>query len=113
MTYGVQETKKQQLEEWYERGKKGFQATTFRKGACENCGAMGHNRKECTERPRKMAAKFTASNIAPDDVEKDLRLSWEAKRDRWNGFDSNMYKEVIQEHDEYEEIRKRKKLDDG
>ena len=36
---------KAQLHDWYDRGSKGFQASTFRKGACENCGAMGHNRK--------------------------------------------------------------------
>lgn len=63
---------------------------------------MGHIRKECTERPRKVAAKFTSSNIAADDVTKDLSLNWEAKRDRWNGYDAEMYKEVIKEHEEYE-----------
>lgn len=36
---------KNQMQEWYERGKKGYQATAYRKGACENCGAMGHKRK--------------------------------------------------------------------
>jgi pre-mRNA-processing factor SLU7 len=33
------------LEDWYDRGKSGPQSTTYRKGACENCGAMGHNKK--------------------------------------------------------------------
>ncbi len=81
-------SEKTQSQDWYDRGSKGFQANTFRKGACQNCGAMGHNRKECTERPRKIAAKFSCKAIAADDVTKDLNLSWEGKRDRWNGYNS-------------------------
>jgi hypothetical protein len=51
---------------------------------------------ECTERPRKSIAKFSNRNIAADDVVKDLKLDWEGKRDRWNGFDTDMFKEVIE-----------------
>ena len=44
--------------EWYSRGATlGPAATKFRKGACNNCGAMTHKTHECTERPRAKGAK--------------------------------------------------------
>ena len=33
------------MQQCYERGNKGFQANNFRKGSCENCGGLGHNKK--------------------------------------------------------------------
>jgi pre-mRNA-processing factor SLU7 len=100
------------LEEWYSRGQKGFQSNSYRKGACDNCGAMGHARKECTERPRKLGAKFSNKLIASDDVVKDIRMNWEVKRDRWNGYTPEMYGEVIEDFSQYEEIRKKVKGED-
>jgi len=87
--------------EWYNRGvpSSAKVATKFRKGACENCGSMGHKKKDCLERPRKKGAKFTNTNIAPDEMQQpDLKLDFEGKRDRWNGYDPNNHQEVIDEY---------------
>uniref|UniRef100_A0A7E4ZZ86 Pre-mRNA-splicing factor SLU7 n=1 Tax=Panagrellus redivivus TaxID=6233 RepID=A0A7E4ZZ86_PANRE len=52
----------------------------FRKGACENCGAMGHKKKMCLERPRSIGAKYTEKDIAPDDhVLPNLSLGYDSK----------------------------------
>ncbi|PWA93468.1 pre-mRNA-splicing factor SLU7 [Artemisia annua] len=52
---------------WYDRGAKIYQADKYRKGACVNCGAMTHTRETCMERPRKLGAKWTSKNIAPNE----------------------------------------------
>lgn len=92
---------------WYDRGKKlGPAATKFRKGACENCGAMTHKTKECLSRPRAKGAKWTGKNIQADEVVQDVSLGWDAKRDRWNGYDSKEYKAVIDEYAQLEELKK-------
>ena len=68
--------------QWYERGAKVFQADKFRKGACENCGAMTHTSKLCTERPRAKGARFTGKHIAADEKVEEVHLDFEGKRDR-------------------------------
>jgi len=75
--------------QWFQRGVDLDSITTkFRKGACENCGAMTHKKKDCMERPRKVGAKFSGAQIAPDEfVQPDLKLDFDGKRDRWNGYD--------------------------
>lgn len=93
---------------WYDRGKKlGPAATKFRKGACENCGAMTHKTKECLSRPRAKGARWTGRDIQADEVVQDVSLGWDAKRDRWNGYDSKEYKSVIDEYSELEELKKK------
>ena len=39
-------------------------------------------------------------------------MNWESKRDRWNAYNRSMYKEAIDEQEEFEKIQKRKKLED-
>lgn len=92
---------------WYDRGKKlGPAATKFRKGACENCGAMTHKTKECLSRPRAKGARWTGRDIQADEVVQDVSLGWDAKRDRWNGYDPKEYKSVIDEYLQLEELKK-------
>ncbi|KAG1663163.1 hypothetical protein FOA52_006060 [Chlamydomonas sp. UWO 241] len=94
-------------DQWYDRGAKAFQATKFRKGACENCGSMTHKTKDCLERPRDKGAKWTGKNIAADDKVQEVKLTtFEAKRDRWNGYDAKEYGQVVDRYEKIEEIRK-------
>jgi pre-mRNA-processing factor SLU7 len=91
---------------WYDRGKKlGPAATKFRKGACENCGAMTHKTKECLSRPRVKGAKWTGKDIQADEIIQDVDLGWDAKRDRWNGYDPKEYKAVIDEYSQLEDLK--------
>lgn len=92
---------------WYDRGRRlGPAATKFRKGACENCGAMTHKTKECLSRPRAKGAKWTGKNIQADEIVQDVQLGWDAKRDRWNGYDASEYRAVIEEYKELENLKK-------
>ncbi|PPR86490.1 hypothetical protein GOBAR_AA34202 [Gossypium barbadense] len=84
---------------WYERGTKIFQAEKYRKGACENCGAMTHDAKSCIERPRKKRAKWTNMHIAPDEKIETFELDYDGKRDRWNGYDPSTYARVIERYE--------------
>uniref|UniRef100_A0A914UIH5 Pre-mRNA-splicing factor SLU7 n=1 Tax=Plectus sambesii TaxID=2011161 RepID=A0A914UIH5_9BILA len=95
------------LTEWYKRGVTSKVATKFRKGACENCGAMTHKKKDCFERPRNQGARWTGDDIAPDDhMQPKLEFGYDAKRDRWNGYDPSTHKHVVEEFQKLEETRK-------
>ncbi|WVO12562.1 pre-mRNA-splicing factor SLU7 [Cryptococcus depauperatus] len=96
------------LDQWYDRGaKSGPAAKKYRKGACENCGAATHTRKDCVERPRKRGAKFTNKDIAADEMVQEFQGDYDAKRDRWNGYDPATYKHVVDEYEATEKMRKR------
>ncbi|KAI0162205.1 putative mRNA splicing protein [Xylariaceae sp. FL1272] len=91
---------------WYDRGKKlGPAATKWRKGACENCGAMGHKKKDCLERPRAIGARWSGKDIQADAVVQDVQLGWDAKRDRWNGYEAKEYRHVVNRYNQMEELR--------
>ncbi|KAI5295379.1 mRNA splicing protein [Ascosphaera acerosa] len=103
----VEAHRKRELSTWYDRGKRaGPAATKYRKGACENCGAMTHKTKECLSRPRKKGARWTGKDIQADEVVQNVELGWDAKRDRWNGYDAAEYRQVIEEYQELENLKK-------
>ncbi|KAG9254146.1 Pre-mRNA splicing Prp18-interacting factor-domain-containing protein [Emericellopsis atlantica] len=100
--------RKDEKSQWYDRGRKaGPAATKYRKGACENCGAMTHKAKDCLSRPRAKGAKHTGKDIQADEIVQDVRLGWDAKRDRWNGYDAKDYRNVVEDFNQMEELRKK------
>ncbi|XP_056648361.1 pre-mRNA-splicing factor Slu7 [Diorhabda sublineata] len=101
------------IDEWYKRGVDTSKIVTkYRKGACENCGAMTHKKKDCMDRPRKVGAKYSGANIAPDEfIQKNLELSFDGKRDRWSGYNPLEHKAVIEEFQKVEEAKRQLKAD--
>ncbi|KAH7913672.1 Pre-mRNA splicing Prp18-interacting factor-domain-containing protein, partial [Hygrophoropsis aurantiaca] len=94
--------------EWYDRGAKaGPAAKKYRKGACENCGAMTHKKQDCLERPRKKGAKFTNKDIQADEIIQEVATGYDAKRDRWNGYDTGEHKRLYQEYEAIENARQK------
>lgn len=86
---------------------------TYQKGACKNCGATTHKERDCVERPRslKKAAWKSGLDIAPDEVslylENHGKISYDAKRDNWGGYDTAVYNStVVSRFDKLEEERK-------
>ncbi|XP_029209163.1 pre-mRNA-splicing factor SLU7-like isoform X1 [Acropora muricata] len=92
------------LNEWFIKGTKTVPAATkFRKGACENCGAMTHKKKDCLERPRRVGARFTGDDIKPDEhVQPQLSFDYDGKRDRWNGYSVDDYRRTVEEYTKLE-----------
>lgn len=67
---------------------------------------MTHKAKDCLSRPRAKGAKWTGKDIQADEVIQTVNLGWDAKRDRWNGYDSKEYRSVVDEFNQMEEFRK-------
>lgn len=102
---------------WYDRGAKVFQATKWRKGACENCGSLAHKTKDCMERPRSKGAKWTNKNIAADEKVENIQVaSFDAKRDRWNGYTADEWTKQAEKFEKISQLRhdmcKREALDE-
>src|SRR3546814_10415106 len=82
---------------------------------------MGHKAKECVERPRsvKKSAAKTGLDISADEQRIDLemhgKLAFDAKRDRWAGYDPEEHKlnitrfELKEEHQRQARLEKRMK----
>merc|ERR1711953_1011271 len=98
------------INEWYPKGESTQSvkvATKYRKGACENCGAVTHKKRDCLERPRKVGAKYSGTNFAPDErILPKLALGFDGKRDRWNGYDPRAHTEVLEEYKKLVEVKK-------
>lgn len=68
---------------------------------------MTHDAKACMDRPRKLGAKWTSKNIAPDEKIESFELDYDGKRDRWNGYDAASYVHVIEQYEARDEARKK------
>jgi len=88
-------------------------ATGYRKGACKNCGSMTHKVKDCVERPRssKQSAWKSGKNIAADEatlrLEDHGKISFDAKRDLYMGYNPEEYAKVIDKYDRMDDIRRK------
>ena len=81
-------------------------------GGCENCGAMTHKRRDCTERPRKRMAKYSNINIANDEYvpNNDGKIyTYDGKRDRWNNYNIANHQYIMERHNKIESERRKKK----
>ena len=68
---------------------------------------MTHQKKDCLERPRKKGAKYTNKDIQANDVIQEVAAGYDAKRDRWNGYDAAEHKKVYEEYAAIEAARQR------
>jgi pre-mRNA-processing factor SLU7 len=51
---------------------------------------MAHKTRDCMERPRSKGARYTNKNIAADEKVENIELvTFDAKRDRWNGYNAD------------------------
>ena len=54
-----------------------------------------------------MGARFTGTDIAPDEhIQTSVNLDYEGKRDRWNGYDIDFHKKIIDDYAKTEEVLK-------
>ncbi len=59
----------------------------------------------CSQRPRKIGAKYTGSNFAPDEhIQPELAFDYDGKRDRWNGYNTNEHTKMAEDFARLEEV---------
>jgi len=64
------------------------------------------------DRPRKIGAKFTGAEIAPDEfVQPNINSDYDGKRDRWSGYDPAAHREIVEEYQKVEEAKRQLKAD--
>jgi pre-mRNA-processing factor SLU7 len=68
----------------------------YKRGACENCGAVTHKTRDCVERPKLKGSKWTGISSGAEVVIKTADQSFDAKRDRWHGYNPNQYDEILE-----------------
>lgn len=96
----------------YKKGIAKKTATKFRKGACTNCGAMTHKKIDCLEKPRKIGARWTNKDFAPDEhIPETPYLDFEGKRDRWIGYDTATHDEILDEYAKVEKVKQQLKAE--
>ena len=66
---------------------------------------MTHKTKECLSRPRKQGAKWTGKDIQADETVQNVQLGWDAKRDRWNGYDPSELQDVVDEYSSLQQVK--------
>ena len=101
----------------------------YKKGACENCGSLAHQKKQCLERPRKVKAKYSNSNIVTEvapsvenkkvenkpnflDKQPVYNNKYDESRDQWGSQDLTKYEQVVEEYTFEQDIKKQMGLDD-
>lgn len=58
------------------------------------------------QRPRKVGAKYTGMNIAPDEhVQPQLMFDYDGKRDRWNGYNPEEHMKIVEEYSKVDLVR--------
>ena len=64
------------------------------------------------QRPRRVGAKFSGEDIKPDEhVQPNFEFSYDAKRDRWNGYNTDQHQRVIEEYSKVEMAKRQLKAE--
>ena len=64
---------------------------------CSNCGAFGHVKRDCLEKPRKIRDLGELHTTSEDvRVRSDINLDWDARQDRWFGYTGTEYQQALE-----------------